>query len=766
MDVEQSSQRRKIERSTLFIAGFAGLFLLFTFSGANEEVKQTISDIVGPMTAVGALIWSFWNLPARYQAFRKGEFKLCREGWSAALFSLSIASFGIAEGIWGYLDLVLHKDPFPSGADVCYVTSFVFLISGILTMPTRRMRTLARFRVMVDSFIVTTALVTFSWFFILGPTVMSGGGSSLAKVLGALYPLFDLAMLGCVMMLTMGSREPAYIRIRNLLAIGIGCYVASDVAFGYLSLHGTYTSGNPWDTGWILSNLVVAQATLCLSKQQSSALAKKDQTLEAPSPPKFWRMVLPYTFVPAVALLLAYIWHEDVDRPLALGVYISAGTLMALILIRQVLAIAENSHLYKYLQDAYRELEALATTDGMTGLPNHRLFQERLRAEIVTCRAQGTPVTLLLIDVDRFKSYNDNFGHPAGDEALRIVGRILRESVRGNDLPARYGGEEFAAILPSTASAQAYVVAERIRTACEAQAFPFRQVTLSIGIATTYEGEATELIERSDEALYAAKNGGRNRVEIETSGLINVPTESTGFSYPEGWSLQTSRAHGINLLTTSKEDADAHPAGPLLSALLAILSSHSRELEHHPDRVMHYCLRLAEQAAARGAISITSSQMADLHLGAILHDIGKLGVPEAILRKPGLLTDAEREVVHRHPIQGAEMLADIPSLAGALPIVRSHHERWDGTGYPDGLSGRAIPLGARIFALADTLDAMWSDRPYRRAMEYSAIRDEIRRSAGTKFDPSLVEAFLSIPRTEWERIRSEADWDESQNKAA
>ncbi len=766
MDAEETSRRWKIERSTLFIAVYAGLFLLFTLSGISAEQKKVVSDLVGPLTAAGALIWSLGNFPARYRALRRGEFKLCREGWSATFFSLSIASFGIAEGIWGYLDLVLHESPFPSWADVGYMTSFVFLISGILAMPTRRMRTLARLRVMVDSFVVTTALVTFSWFFILGPTVMSGDGSSLAKALGALYPLFDLTMLGCVMMLTMGSRETAYLRIRNLLAVGIGSYVASDVAFGYLSLHGAYNSGNPWDTGWIFSNLMVGQAALCLSRLQGSELTKRDKTLEAPSPPKFWRMVLPYTFVPAVAVLLGYIWHEKVTGPLALGVYISAATLLSLILVRQVLAIAENSHLYRYLQDAYRELEALATTDGMTGLPNHRLFQERLRAEIVACRAKELPVTLLLIDVDRFKSYNDSFGHPAGDEALRIVGRILRESVRGNDLPARYGGEEFAAILPGTASAQAYVVAERIRTACEAQVFPYRQVTLSVGIATTFEGEATELIERADEALYAAKNGGRNRVEIETSGIMTVPVESDGFSYPEGWSLQTSRAHGIDRLMNSKDDSDSHPAGPLLSALLAVLNSHSQELERHPDRVMRYCLRLAEQAAARGAISITSSQMADLHLGAILHDIGKVGVPEEILRKPGALSDAERVIVDRHPIQGAEMLADIPSLSGALPIVRSHHERWDGTGYPDGLSGRAIPLGARLFALADTLDAMWSDRPYRRAMEYASIRDEIRRSAGTKFDPALVEAFLSIPRTEWERIRADSDGDEGVNQAA
>lgn len=756
MDGEQVAGRWQAGRSAGFVAVYAGLFLLYTLSGATPAQKHDMSDVVLPITALIALIWSLWDLPQRIRKLREGGVKRNREGWSAALLSLSLASYGFGSTTWGIYELVLRQSPFPSWADAGYLGSFVFLISGILTMPTRKMPSLARLRVMVDGFVVTAALVTFSWFFILGPTILNGDGTALAKFLGALYPLADLAMICCLVKLTMGSREPASVRIRNYLTIGVLAYTVSDVIFGYLTLQDKYNSGNPCDVGWLLANFMIAQAALTLRKQQDRPAAADLEEMEVPSEPTLWRMLLPYSFVPAVVALMTYIWHKHVSGPLALGVYISAGILLSLILLRQVLAIAENSRLYKFLQEAYRELEALATTDGMTGLPNHRLFQERLRGEIRTCQANMAPVTLLLIDVDRFKQYNDAYGHPAGDEALRIVGRILKDSVRANDLPARYGGEEFAAILPNTGGAQAFVVAERIRAACEATEFPNRQVTLSIGVSTIYEGDAPELIERADQALYAAKHGGRNRVEIHSGGSMSLTLQAISGQYPKDWSLQASREYGIDRLDGTSVEG---PAGPLLNVLLSMLSLRDQETERHADRVMRYCLRLAEQAAARGAISITSAEMSDLHLGALLHDIGKVGVPDAILHKTSALDEAEWEIVRRHPIQGAELLADMPQLMGAVPVVRSHHERWDGTGYPDGLAGKSIPLGARLFALADTLDAMWSDRPYRAAMDYPAIREEIRRMAGIQFDPALVEAFLSVPRSEWERIRGEAQED-------
>lgn len=165
------------------------------------------------------------------------------------------------------------------------------------------------------------------------------------------------------------------------------------------------------------------------------------------------------------------------------------------------------------LEEANARLEALATTDGMTGLPNHRSFQERLRSELKTAARAGRPLSLLLVDVDKFKQYNDNFGHPAGDTALRIVAKLLQENRRAGDFPARYGGEEFTVILPDTDASMAMLVAERLRGLAEAHAFPHRQITLSIGLARLEEGlDAQDIITHADRALYASKRDGRNRV--------------------------------------------------------------------------------------------------------------------------------------------------------------------------------------------------------------------------------------------------------------
>ncbi|RYG25482.1 diguanylate cyclase [bacterium] len=744
----------RLHPGAVFTALFCGTFALWAiFGGASEATRLVVTDWLSPLTAIAATIWSLWDLPTRIREYRRGE-SIGRAGWSAMFLSASVGSFALGASIWSYHELVLHVAAFPSWADAGYFSSFVFLIAGILLLPTRKMPAMARWRTLLDSFIVTAALVTVSWLFLLGPTILDSKGTLLAKVLAPYYPIMDLAMLFCITVVAGSAQDRAYARVRNLLYTGVLAYVAADVVFAYTNFQGTYKTGYPFDTGWLVANLTIGQAALVLRKRQHQIAAESNSSEEPDEirPPSFWRNLLPYAFVPGIVVLLDYVSDERIPGELAIGAHVGCGVLLALIFLRQVLATAETSRVYRFLHDAYRELQAVATTDGMTGLPNHRSFQERLRKSANDTQEAGQPLALLLIDVDRFKQYNDNFGHPAGDEALRIVARIIRESLRDSDLPARYGGEEFAAILPNTDAEGAGVVAERIRAACEAEPFPCRAVTLSVGVAVRAgDADPSGLIERADQALYLAKHRGRNRVVLAEGGASAGMREE--ISMPNGWSLHESRNVGIDRIG---EVGHEEPSGPLLKVLLAMLNLKDGEVERHSDRVMRYSLRLAEEALALGAVSISEDEMTDLHLGALLHDIGKVGVPDAVLHKPGALSEEEWAIVRRHPIQGAEILSDIPALSGAVPVVRWHHERWDGTGYPDGLAAEAIPLGARIFALADTLDAMWSDRPYRRAMDYLSIRAEVMRMSGLQFDPVLAAAFLNVPEGDWERIRGTA----------
>ncbi len=398
-----------------------------------------------------------------------------------------------------------------------------------------------------------------------------------------------------------------------------------------------------------------------------------------------------------------------------------------------------------------RRLQALATTDGMTGLANHRAFQEQLRIELAFAEATGHPLTMLLMDVDRFKTYNDTFGHPAGDEVLRSVARLIRENMRTEDYAARYGGEEFAILLPGTTEETAFEIAERIRGVVEEHQFPCRRVTLSIGVAR-YDARTMapeKFVELADGALYAAKHAGRNRVVLaaEESTAVAVVSQKA----PTALSAAMHLADGDPLMSLLQRQ-DGH----ILSGIMALLNLRDPETDGHSHRVTMFALRLAQEVIRQDIADLCPDDLRDLTLGSLLHDIGKIGVPDAVLFKPGALTDEEWAIIRAHPEQGAKVLEAFSQFVCALPVVRSHHEKWDGTGYPHGLAGERIPLVARIFALADTLDAMSSDRPYRAALPYSKICAEVERMAGTQFDPALVQAFLAIPEADWERLREQA----------
>lgn len=392
------------------------------------------------------------------------------------------------------------------------------------------------------------------------------------------------------------------------------------------------------------------------------------------------------------------------------------------------------------LEAANTRLEALATTDGMTGIANHRAFQDQVRAVVARASRAANCTSLLLCDVDRFKQYNDGYGHPAGDEVLRIAARLLSQTIREGDFVARYGGEEFAILLPNTGSAEAQEVAERVRQAIESYEFAWRRVTVSIGVSAAMTGAAPpqSLVESADRALYAAKNSGRNRVvlgELETAGMDRTE-----------W-IEKSVA-GSSLTAHVEMDDVAE----LADGLLRVLNLRDAETNDHSQRVARYTSYLALEVQARGLHAFSKQELRNIELGALLHDIGKVGIPDAVLYKAEGLTPEEWELMRTHPLLGAEVIRGCPHFAGAMPIVRYHHERWDGEGYPDRLHSKKIPIAARIFALADALDAMSTNRPYREALPYDTIRNEIECKAGRQFDPILVEVFLSIAPEVWKRL--------------
>jgi diguanylate cyclase (GGDEF)-like protein/putative nucleotidyltransferase with HDIG domain len=376
------------------------------------------------------------------------------------------------------------------------------------------------------------------------------------------------------------------------------------------------------------------------------------------------------------------------------------------------------------VEELVHRLTDAARTDALTGLQNRRAFEETMQAEVERAKRTHRPLCLLVCDLDHFKLVNDRFGHPTGDSALVRVGQLLRASRREIDPVARTGGEEFALILPETADQEGYVVAERLRlTVEEAFAEDAIPLTMSIGVAS-YPNQAREpdaLIAAADQALYAAKELGRNRTVVFSDEVSLIAPSPGGKPDPE-------KAH-LHTMISLAEALDHRDSGTA----------------DHSQTVGRYCALVARE------LEFEEPRVDRLQVAGILHDIGKIGLPDSILSKQGPLSEAERGQVARHPEIGAEILRS-EKFADIRGWVVAHHERPDGKGYPRGLRDGEIPLEARILAVADAYEAMTSDRTYRMAIAKQSARAELLRCAGTQFDPRVVAAFLAALDREAERL--------------
>lgn len=356
-----------------------------------------------------------------------------------------------------------------------------------------------------------------------------------------------------------------------------------------------------------------------------------------------------------------------------------------------------------------------ADHDPLTGLLNHRAFQRRLEEEADRAQRGGTLLAIALLDIDNFKFFNDVYGHKVGDEVLQKVASALHTSSRSYDSLSRFGGDEFAVLMPCKGDETAAELAAQLRQRLAGvsyrpdgydQAIP---LGLSVGLALfPSEGAArNDVLELADERLRRSKTGG------DDDGYAESVRESLNRSR-EGFSM--------------------------LDALVTAVDNKDRYTRRHSEDVMRYCVEIAD------AMRLDADTRRLLEMAALIHDVGKIGVPDHILRKPGQLSDEEFAAVRQHPTMGAVIAEAVPGFAETLDAIRHHHERWDGQGYPGGLRGEDAPFMARVMAVADAFSAMTTDRPYRKGMPHDKALSILAEGSGVQWDPACVEAFLRARR--------------------
>ena len=392
--------------------------------------------------------------------------------------------------------------------------------------------------------------------------------------------------------------------------------------------------------------------------------------------------------------------------------------------------------LARRLENAFEKLAHISKTDQLTSLANRRHFEEVLECFYHQARRYNRPMSLLMMDVDFLKAVNDSGGHQAGDDVLKLVAGALEEACRKADLPARFGGDEFAVLLPETAATDAEAVADRIREAVEhlpirVQGMEFH-ITTSVGIADLNSGEMdspSAMMALADRALYSAKQNGRNCV-VQAHNLHGDPLDKR----------QPNEDSKINVLSKKLAGLDSQFKELFLLAfdqVMAILEHRDPHMADHTRKVQHYATLIGEE------MELPDRVIKRIEVAAMMHDLGMVALPDSILLCPGPLNKEQMKIMRRHPLLSVRIMERMEFLEQEIPAVRYHHERFDGRGYPEGISGPVIPLSARILSVADAFDAMTSPRTFRTAKTVAEAVGEISRASGTQFDPAVITAFMN-----------------------
>jgi two-component system, cell cycle response regulator len=583
------------------------------------------------------------------------------------------AAFGAATTCWTFGEIyyvVVLPETYPSLGDFGYLAFYPLVYIGMVALLRSRARSIGG-TLWLDGLTASLAAGALAAAILVELVLESTEGSLSTVVTNLSYPLGDVILLSAVFGVFSLSRWRPGLRW-FLLGLGVLSTALADSVYLFQSSAGTYVEGTWIDIFWPLALLLIAAAAWARDRSAAGLAVEGRPLLVVPT---------------ACALVgIGVLVYDHFHRLNLLALVLSTATLLAVV-VRLATTFRENRRLYEFTKEE-------SVTDALTGLSNRRKLTADL--ERLLAAEDPQPTLLLLFDLDGFKTYNDTYGHPAGDALLARLGAKLAEVPGPKGDAYRLGGDEFCLITP--------VAGE----------------------------DAEELIDRACVALTEHGEG----FEVGTSfGAIVMPEEATDAS-------QALRVADERLY--AQKHSRRLESDRMMDALLEALSLREPDLPMHLDTVGSLAVDVGH------ALELRPDELDELVRAAQLHDLGKLAVPDEILHKKGPLDEGEWAFVRQHPLVGERILRASPAFRNVATIVRSTHERWDGGGYPDGLEGEEIPLAARILSVCDAYTAMTSSRPYRVALSAHEALAELERFAGTQFDPTVVNLLASRVR---ERLR-------------
>jgi len=428
------------------------------------------------------------------------------------------------------------------------------------------------------------------------------------------------------------------------------------------------------------------------------------------------RMGFAVSGISSVLVIATDVWGLVNDVP---GNYLENDIAM----IAMFISIAWTLGYYSSMEGHFIEmLKDHANRDGLTSCYNHRYFFEMFEKDFEDCRRDGRKLCLAMLDIDHFKEYNDTYGHQKGDAVLVRVVEEMKTHFSHTDEIFRYGGDEFSVILNGCSAEEASRLTDSFRlrlekTLCVSEAEnPYHvKLTVSVGIAEISPTMNTymDMIARADTALYNAKFLNRNRVEVFSSMFEEIDNSA---------------------------DLKLHNTLTSIRALISVINSRDDYTYNHTNRVAKYCWMMTRQ------LNLSRADARTLMVGAYLHDLGKINYQKDLLIASKPLSDEQWTELKKHPVYGAEIVRQIGGFDEVVTLILQHHERFDGKGYPYGVSGPKLNRLSRVLTIADSYDAMVNDRPYKKKMPQEEAIAELERCAGTQFDPELVSEFIAILR--------------------